>query len=108
MSQNVFEIWKDNSEYVPFAVRRDNWPDYCYTVVVKIEIKKYPYGNAYGFPVRNGKYTDHYEYDKKWREHRIIPCAGCYQWSKVDVEIDKKLLDDFEKMKKTKDTNTDD
>jgi hypothetical protein len=82
--KNIFEIWRDNGETVPFAVRRWNWSDQYYTIVTKIEIKKWPYGNAYGYPTINGMYSDHYNYDKNWRTKKMIPCAGCYQWTIVE------------------------
>jgi len=83
MNKNIFEIWKDNGEVIPFAVRRNNWSSEYYTVVEKIEIKKWPYGNAYGYPTKNGIYSNHYEYSREWKENKIIPCAGSFQWSLV-------------------------
>jgi hypothetical protein len=65
--KNIFEIWKDNEEKVPFTVRRQNWSDQYYTIVTKIEITKWPYGNAYGYPTINGNYSNHYMYDKNSR-----------------------------------------
>jgi hypothetical protein len=39
---NIFQIWKFNSEKLPFAVRRWNWEEIYgyYTVVVEIKIKR--------------------------------------------------------------------
>ena len=91
--QNIFQIWKELGEKVPFAVRRQNWSDAYYVVVEKIEIGKFPYGRAYGFPVSNSRYSDHFEYDSRWRKKRIIPNCGSYQWELVeDVELDRNKL----------------
>ena len=81
MSKNIFQIWKELGEKVPFGVRRDNWSNEYYTVVEKIEIKRWPYGNAYGYPTVNGKYSNHYDYSADWIKHKLIPGAGSYQWS---------------------------
>jgi len=80
--QNIFHIWKENGEKLPLIVRRRNRP--YYTVVEKIEVKKWPYGNAYGYPIIDGQYSNHYEYDNSWRRDGLIPCAGCYQWTYVE------------------------
>ena len=82
--KNIFEIWKESGEKTPFAVRRENWANKYYTVVVGIKIKKWPYGDAYGYSTAGGVFSNHYEYDKKWRESGIIPCCGCYQWTLVE------------------------
>jgi len=81
--KNIFQIWEELGQKTPFAVRRANWGPEFYTVVVQVEIKKFPYGYAYGYPTHNGVYSDHYEYDKYWRERGLIPCGGCYQWTLV-------------------------
>lgn len=86
-SKNIFQIWKENGEKTPFAVRRDNWSEKYYTVVEKIIIRKFPYGKAYGCPVKNGITTDHYKYSKEWCDNKEIPCAGCYQWTRVNLEL---------------------
>lgn len=80
MSENIFEIWDRIGRKTPFAVRRENWSKGYYTVVEKIECEKMPYGKAFGYPTDNGFYSNHYEYDKKWRNEKLIPCCGCYQW----------------------------
>lgn len=84
MSKNIFQIWDEIGRKTPFAVRRDNWSEKFYTIVEKVEIKKFPYGYAYGFSTTNGVYTNHYDYDSTWRRKRIIPCCGCYQWTLVE------------------------
>ncbi len=90
MSKNIFQIWDDIGRITPFAVRRDNWSKKYYAIVEKVEINKFPYGNAYGFSTINGIYSNHFEHDSKWRRKRIIPCCGCYQWSLVkNVDFEK-------------------
>lgn len=84
MAQNIFQIWAANGKKTPFAVRRDNWDSQFFTVVEKVVVRKMPYGTAYGYPTEDGVFNSHYEYDEKWREERIIPSAGCYQWELAD------------------------
>ena len=85
--QNIFQIWKAIGEKVPFAVRNYRWSDQYYTIVEKIEIGKWPYGYAYGYPTINGRYSNHYERDNTWRKSNRIPLAGCYQWTFVENAI---------------------
>lgn len=84
MSLNIFQIWDSIGRKTPFAVRRDTWSADYYTIVERIECETLPYGKAFGNPTINGKYSNHYEYDKKWRNEKIIPCCGCYQWTLVE------------------------
>ncbi len=92
--KNIFQIWKEQVEgKTPFAVRRANWPQQYYAVVERVEVGKYPYGKAYGFPVENGRYSNHFQYDAQWRRTGVIPNAGSYQWELVSgVELDRKKL----------------
>ena len=92
--KNIFQIWKERlGECTPFAVRRANWPGRYYTVVEKIVVGKFPYGKAYGFPVSDGRYSNHYQYDVLWRRESLIPGAGSYQWELVPgVELDRGKL----------------
>jgi len=85
--KNIFEIWREIREKVPFGVRNYRWSDEYYAVVEKIEIGKWPYGKAYGYPTINGQYTDHYEWNKRWRQTKQIPLDGCYQWTLVENAI---------------------
>lgn len=83
MAMNIFQLWVENEKITPFAVRRANWRSEFYTIVERVECDVMPYGKAYGFSVANGRYSDHYDYDKKWRDSGLIPGAGSYQWSLV-------------------------
>ena len=96
MSTNIFQIWDKIGRKTPFAVRRDNWSEGYYTVVTEVECDKMPYGKAYGYPTNNGIYSNHYEYDKDWRNYKLIPCGGCYQWHLIenaDLESYKRGLE---------------
>lgn len=84
MSQNIFQIWDSLGRKTPFAVRRWNWSDRYYTIVDGIECEEMPYGKAFGFPVRDGRYSDHYDTDLKWQKERLIPGCGNYQWTLVE------------------------
>jgi hypothetical protein len=84
MSLNIFQIWESIGKTTPFAVRRDNWEEKYYTIVEKVEIKKMPYGKAYGYTTINGEFSNHYEYAEEWVKDKTIPCSGCYQWTLVE------------------------
>ncbi len=78
--KNVFEIWNDNNEQLPFFVRRHSWGKNSKFLVTEIEIKEEYYkktgklyGVAKGFFYRRG--------DKEGFQG--LNCAGCYQWDKV-------------------------
>jgi hypothetical protein len=74
--QNVFEIWKENGEKLPFKVRIDSWSDRLghYALIEKIEIGKWPYGKAYG----------QYFFHGKPGERGQIQNAGTYRWKLVE------------------------
>lgn len=82
MNKNIFELWKENKEKIPFNVRRTNWtmPN-VFIKVEKIEIKKFPYGTAYGKSMEiNEKGEEQISQNQYHCKHGIIGCAGCYQW----------------------------
>ena len=105
MSENIFQIWDRIGRKIPFAVRRDNWPNRHYTVVEQIECENLPYGKAKGYPTDNGSYSNHYEYDKRWREEKRIPCDGCYQWTLVENADQVKYTDGVKAAIKVKGTS---
>jgi hypothetical protein len=92
--KNIFQICKEQAgERTPFAVRRANWSEKYYAVVEKIEIGKFPYGKAFGFPVANGRFSNHFQDDAQWRRNSVIPNAGSYQWELVSgVELDRNKI----------------
>lgn len=99
MSLNIFEIWDSIGRKTPFAVRRDNWTEEYYTIVESVDCEELPYGRAFGYSTSKGIRSDHYSYDRKWREEGLIPCCGCYQWTLVDDSVLAKYK---ERLKATK------
>ena len=80
--KNIFEIWKENGEKLPFKVRRENWtmPD-VFILVEKIVIKKWPYGDAFGKSMNKNKDGNEVISDVQYHcPGGKIGCAGCYQW----------------------------
>lgn len=75
-NKNIFQLWRENGEILPFKVRLDSWSDYLehYALIEEIEIKKWPYGNAFG----------QYFFHKKPGRKGKIDNAGCYRWKIVD------------------------
>ncbi|MBN9066654.1 MAG: hypothetical protein J0H60_09330 [Rhizobiales bacterium] len=52
--KNVLELWKTNGEKLPFKVIRWTWNPATNFLVERVEIRKWPYGKAWGRFVRNG------------------------------------------------------
>lgn len=78
--KNLFEIWKYIGKVTPFPARRQGWSDCYHVIVEKVTVKKWPYGDAFGYPCEDGKPNDHFQYSEDWRESGLIPSAGTYQW----------------------------
>lgn len=76
---NVFELWRDNGERLPFRVRRWSWNKATYAVVESVVIKIWPYGVADGYLV----IMNHLGKGKVVRCKAVLACAGCYQWEFV-------------------------
>lgn len=88
MGKNIFEIWKEKKEILPFKVRRDNWtmPN-VFILVEKIIIKKFPYGIAEGKSMTiNDKGEEVISENQYHCKNGIIGCAGCYQWHLLKEE----------------------
>ncbi len=74
-NKNVFELWQEGGQQLPFTVVRWTWnPANSAFLVEKIEVKKWPYGTAWGRFLKDGVPG---EYEK-------LSCAGSYQWKTVD------------------------
>lgn len=73
--KNIFELWRENDEVLPFKVKRTHWSDSVeqYYLVERIEVKKWPYGDAYGKYFRNGKIGISEKIDS----------SGTYSWEVV-------------------------
>lgn len=70
-NKNIFQLWKENDEKLPFKVIRNSWDENKhYAVIERIEIGKWPYGNAYG----------QYFYNGIAGKKGPIECAGTYAW----------------------------
>lgn len=48
--KNIFQLWRGNGEALPFKVAKSSWSAEAghYLLVERIEIKTWPYGNAWG------------------------------------------------------------
>lgn len=69
---NIFELWELNGRVLPFKVMREGWNQELdhFTLVERVEIKRWPYGFAWGRYIREGKAG----------EQQKIGGAGSYQW----------------------------
>ena len=75
---NIFMLWHKGGEKVPFKAFKSNWNPNTeqYYLVEKIEIKKWPYGTAWGRYVREGEAG----------ELGKIGGAGTYTWWLFDED----------------------
>ena len=74
-TQNLFQLWEANGRRLPFRAWKETWnPAFSHVEVEKIEIKKWPYGTAWGRFVRSGEKQP---YGK-------IANAGTYTWFRLD------------------------
>jgi hypothetical protein len=85
--RNLFQIWKNNEEILPFAAWLDSWSRDRYTIVEEIKIRRYPYGIARGYPTVNGEPSNIYDCYPDWKSDRIIPLSGVYRWEHVNVKL---------------------
>lgn len=48
--KNIFLLWRENGEILPFKVAKRSWSAEAghYLIVERVEIKKWPYGDAWG------------------------------------------------------------
>jgi hypothetical protein len=89
--RNIFDLFIDGGEKVPFLVRRGSWAlgNGMALCVVKVNPKQTRtgvYGTAYGYMLPN---AIHPEWDKGGyygsKGHvTLIPCCGCYEWRRID------------------------
>ncbi|MDD2753429.1 MAG: hypothetical protein PHT44_02380 [Candidatus Portnoybacteria bacterium] len=69
--KNIFELWRENGEKISFIVILDSWNEAKhYAVVEKIEIKNWPFGNAFG---------QYFFYGKPCKRG-LIKNSGTYRW----------------------------
>lgn len=70
--KNIFELWRENNETLPFKVVLDSWDEAKhYAIIEKIEVKNWPYGNAFG----------QYFFYGKPGKRGLIRNAGTYRWT---------------------------
>jgi hypothetical protein len=71
--RNIFELWRSNGEKLPFTVAKNSWSASAghFLVVEEIQIKKWPYGSAWGRYYWKGIPSSHKE---------KIAAAGTYNW----------------------------
>lgn len=71
--KNIFQLWRENGERLPFIVARNSWETAggSYLVVQRVEIKTWPYGSAWGQYYYRGKPSGPQE---------KIQVAGTYAW----------------------------
>lgn len=75
VQENVFQLWKEGGEKLPFKVSRWTWnTEKSAFLVERIEIGKWPYGKAWGRFTRNGAPEAPQQLDG----------AGSYQWKVVE------------------------
>ena len=82
--KNIFELYMENNEKVPFIVRRESWDDtfgYLVTAVAPNDL----YGISHGFPLPP------LDKDKSVSDYwgvtgvpSIMKNSGSYQWEKVE------------------------
>lgn len=79
--KNIFQIWKDLGEKVPFTVRRLNWEPRYGLLIEKVVIEEWPEGKAFGYPTEEGEPSNysHLIYPG-WRKGDSLPNAGTNQW----------------------------
>jgi len=73
--KNIFQLWQENGGQLPFTVAKSTWSAEAghYLVVEKIDIKKWPYGFAWG----------QYHWNGVPGERGKISAAGTYNWRLV-------------------------
>ena len=73
---NIFELWALNDRKLPMKVIRESWNQATdhFMLVERIEIRKWPYGLAWGRYHKNGKAGN----------EQKIGCAGSYQWRSMN------------------------
>ena len=82
---NIFELWRHNGELLPFGARRASWAETTHVVVEEIEIRRWPYGDAFGWVYVRGEKQPRLDAKVPFSARGVpdISCAGSYQWSFV-------------------------
>ena len=79
--RNIFQLWRDNGEQVPFVVVKSTWSAASghFLIVEEVKVKRWPYGDAWGSYHWNGSH------DGGPREK--ISAAGTYNWRGLAVRV---------------------
>ena len=74
-SKNIFELWREGGERLPFKVAKCTWSAEAghFLIVERIEIKKWPYGEAWG----------HYHWGGVSGPRDKIGAAGTHNWKRL-------------------------
>jgi hypothetical protein len=83
-ARNIFGIWNEINQQVPFAVHKDSWSNKNIYVIVERVEPEGNYGKAFGYVTENGVINEYFNYDPRWRETRQIPNAGVGRWEYVE------------------------
>lgn len=73
-NKNIFQIWRDRGDVLPFEVIRWSWSPSSSFLVEQIEVGKWPYGKAWGRFIKDGRAGPPQKLDN----------AGSYQWKAVE------------------------
>jgi hypothetical protein len=73
--KNIFQLWRENGEHLPFTIGKSTWSAEAghFLVVEKVEIKKWPYGSAWG----------RYHWNGVPGPSEKISAAGTYNWTRI-------------------------
>lgn len=83
--QNIFEIWIENNQKVPFKVRHFRWAEWRSVEIVRVgDVSKgrngKPYGKAWTrdewYWKQNSKYNT--------KDEKFVQLCGCFGWIKID------------------------
>ena len=67
---NVFILWAHRGKVLPMRVRRWSWARGNFFEVTRVQIRRWPYGHAFGRWLGTGPEEE-------------LNCAGCYEWRDV-------------------------
>src|SRR5262245_18279714 len=84
---NIFELWRRNGELLPFGARRASWAETTHVLVEEIKIRRWPYGEAFGWVYVRGEKQPPLDAKAPLSRSRVpdISCAGSYHWSFVTL-----------------------
>lgn len=83
--KNIFDLWKELGERVPFSVRRNTWSRFRRLTIVRVSDVKQTHTGLYG---KAWTLDEWYGWVRKrdlsCTGEKLVSCAGCYQWKLVD------------------------